>query len=221
MPDPVARPSLLPPNATARELVIEGADAAVGDLDVGQITRVRDPEATPLALLPRLAWERSVDVWDPSWPEDVQRAAVVAAPEVHRHKGTVGAVQAALAPLRVDADVTEWWQESPPGPAYTFSVTAYARARLYDGPLLDARLIRAVFASVLHAKPLSRAFDLTIVATLDATLDLVPAVTTRTRVARGVVPVASGETTATLGLAPAASARTRVAVAVVPALPPS
>ena len=221
MTDPVTRPTLLPPNATARELAIEGADAAIGDLDVTQITQARDPLQTPLALLPRLAWERSVDVWDPNWPESVQRAVVVAAPEVHRHKGTVGAVQAALAAFSVDADIAEWWQESPPGPAYTFSVTAYARARLYDGPVLDARLIRSVFASVLHAKPLSRAFDLKVVATLDATLGLVPIATTRTRAARAAVPAASGETVAMLGLAPAATARTRVAVAVVPVLPPA
>lgn len=220
MTDPVARASLIL-HPTAREGAIEGADAAVQDIDVGQIITSRDVANAPAAYLPALAFERRVGVWDPLWSVDVQRAVIEAAPEVHRHCGTPYAVKTALGALDVDADVAEWWQASPPGVPYTFHVTAYARARLYDGPVLDARLIRVVFASILAAKPLSRAFDLTVVATLDATLGLVPVATTRTRAARSAVPAASGETMAMLALAPAATARTRVAVAVVPVLPPA
>lgn len=220
MTDPLARASLLPPNATARERAVEGADAAVGDLDVAQVTRVRDPAEAPAAYLPYLAWERSVDVWDPAWPEATKRAVVEAAPEVHRHKGTVHAVEVALGALGVDADVVEWWQQAPRGAPYTFKVTAYARARLYDGPLLDARLIKVVFASILHAKPVSRAFDLTVTATLQSTLSPAAAVLTRSRVRQAASPAPSGELATALGLAPAALARVRVAVAAVPVLPP-
>ncbi len=216
MTNPVARPSLLPLESTPRERAIEGADAAIVDLDVGQIIRARSVADAPAAILPDLAWERSVDVWDPAWSDDVKRAVIDAAPEVHRHKGTVYAVKTALSALGVDAQVSEWWQASPRGTPYTFHVDAYAKARLYDGPLLDARLIRVVFASVLHAKPESRAFDLTVVATFPATPGLAPVAVPRSRTAVAMHPRNFRELTVTLGLAPVAVARSRVATAMHP-----
>ena len=218
MADPVVRPTLLPVDGTKRERAIEGADAAIVDLDVGQIIRAREVANAPAAILPDLAWERSVDVYDPAWSDDVKRAVIEAAPEVHRHKGTVYAVQTALSALGVDSQITEWWQTSPRGLPYTFHVDAYAKARLYDGPLLDARLIRVVFASVLHAKPESRAFDLTVVATFPATLGLAPVAVSRSRTAMAMQAADfSRELIASLGLAPVALVRSRVAVAMRPA----
>ncbi len=216
MADPVARQSLLPLESFPRERAIEGADAAIVDLDVGQIIRAREVANAPSAILPDLAWERSVDVWDPAWSDDVKRAVIDAAPEVHRHKGTVYAVKTALSALGVDATVSEWWQTSPRGTPYTFDVTAFAKARLYDGPLLDARLIRVVFASVLHAKPESRAFDLTVAATFPATLGLASVAIARSRTSVAMHPRNFRELAAPLGLAPAAIARSRVAVAMHP-----
>ena len=141
MADPVARASLIE-DPTKRESAIEGADAAVEDLDVGQIIAVRSVADAPAPYLPALAYERRVGVWDPLWSDDIKRAVLDAAPEVHRHCGTVYAVETALAALQVDATVTEWWDVAPGvslGTPYTFHVKAYARARLYDGPLLDPR----------------------------------------------------------------------------------
>jgi phage tail P2-like protein len=173
MPDPVKRINLLPPsNATPRERAHADTDGRLDDrrVESATITTLKDPATCPAALLPYLAWERSVDVWDPAWPEATKRAVIAAAPDVHRHKGTVYAVKAVLGALQVDADVTEWWQETPKAAPYTFKVIAQARARLYDGPLLDARLIKSVFSAVMRVKPLSRAFDLTVAANMPGAL---------------------------------------------------
>lgn len=213
MADPVIRPSLLPAESTTPERVIEAADAAIADLDVAAIVRARSVADAPETILPSLAWERSVDVWDPAWPPAVKRAVVAAAPEVHRHKGTVYAVKTALLPLGVDAILTEWWQAAPRRAPYTFTVTAFARARLYDGPLLDVRLIRVVYASVLHAKPESRAFDLSVAALFPSRLGLTSVAVARSRTAVAMHAQSKRELTNTLGLGPVAVARSRVAIA--------
>ncbi|WP_238258440.1 phage tail protein I, partial [Methylobacterium gnaphalii] len=168
------RNTLLPSHATPRERSIGGANAAVTDADTDLIRRAGSPdiEEVPAAYLPARAEAVSVDVWDPLWPDDIKRATIKAAPEVHRHKGTVYAVKTALSALKIDAEVIEWWQEAPRGVPYAFTVKARARARLYDGPLLDPRLIKVAYTSVLRAKPLSRAFDIVIGAGFGDTLGL-------------------------------------------------
>lgn len=225
MADPIERDTLLPSRATPRERAIGGANAAVGDLDHDLIRRAGSPDIAevPAAYLPARAEARSVDVWDPLWPDAIKRAVIVAAPTVHRHKGTVLAVKAALSALMIDATVTEWWQESPRGEPYTFHVQAFARARLYDGPVLDARLIRVAYAAILRAKPESRAFDFSIGALLASNVGLAPVAVTWSRIAAAasaVVPLpASG---AGLGLSPVAAVRPRLpaqVAAVVPVLP--
>lgn len=222
MADPVARPTLLPPFAVPRERAIGGANAAVAEIDHAVVRQAGGPDigAVPASYLPARAEMASVDVWDPLWPEAVKRAAIAAAPEVHRHKGTVRAVKAALGALRIDADVVEWWQESPRGAPYTFTVRAFARARLYDGPLLDARLIAVAYASVLRAKPVSRAFDLIVGVVLPAHGGLAPVLTGKAVTARALVPRPRADFAAGLGLAPVLVGAVRVSRAMVPVLPP-
>lgn len=89
-------PSLLPPgNAGAAELAIEQA--------TGGITLLPDPirplwnaDTCPAALLPWLAWTLSVDEWNPLWTEAQKREVIRSSVEVHRRKGTVAAIRAAL-----------------------------------------------------------------------------------------------------------------------------
>lgn len=220
MADPVDRPEILM-ESTPRERATEAVDGRFEDLDTDLIARVRSPADAPVAYLPYLAWERSVDVYDPLWPESVKRAAIAAAPIVHRYKGTRYAVAVALSALRIDAEIVEWWQASPKRAPYTFRVKAYARARLYDGPLLSPQLISAAYASILRAKPESRAFDLTVGVNVPASLGLIPVLAAKTIVARAVVPAQPNtHTQNVLGLAPVIVGKVRVARAVVPILPP-
>lgn len=200
MTDPVVRARLLPENATPRELAIADVDGRFEDLDTDLIRRVRQVEEADAVYLPSLAWERSVDVYDPLWSDEVKRAVIASAPIVHRYKGTRYAVVTALAALKVDADIVEWWQRLPRGVPYTFEVKSYARARSYDGPILDDRLIQTIYSSILRAKPVSRAFGLTIRALFLRRLGLAPIVRARISRRAAMRPTTDARSGTTLGL---------------------
>lgn len=200
--DLTKRANLLPINATPLERSIADVDGRLDDIAVEIIRNVRSPEDDPVELLKYLAWERSVDVWDPEWPEDIRRAVVKAAPIVHRFKGTRYAVETALSALNVDTTIIEWWQAQPQAAPYTFLVKAYARARLYDGPVLDDRLISSIFSSILRSKPHSRAFHLVIGATFPRPLGLAPVLLGKDVVRRAAHPSVDAKSGRTLGLAP-------------------
>lgn len=210
MADPVKRAEILPGDATPREKAYAAVDARFEDIDTDLVRRVKSVAEAPAAYLPYLAWERSVDVYDPAWPEDVRRAVIAAAPEVHRYKGTRHAVQTALGALGITAEIVEWWQTSPRAAPYTFHVRAYARTPLYDGPLLDQRLIRTVYAAINRAKPLSRAYTLAVAAVLPTRLGVAPILATRARVGAAMHPRNEEAFAARIGLAPVVVTRTRV-----------
>ncbi|MDE3738582.1 phage tail protein I [Pseudomonas resinovorans] len=86
---------LLPPNCTGLEQRLANAHRHLSSLPV-DIRQVRNPAACPVELLPYLAWELSVDEWNPSWGEDVKRRVVAQSVGVHRRKGTRGSVLRAL-----------------------------------------------------------------------------------------------------------------------------
>lgn len=87
--------SLLPGNASAGERALEQATARVGAVPV-PVGDLWDPDTCPVPLLGWLAWAMSVDDWDPNWSPDAKRAVIQASYDVHRRKGTPGAVKEAL-----------------------------------------------------------------------------------------------------------------------------
>lgn len=93
--DGVDVPALLPPNSTAAELAMEQATVRIGAVPV-PLRTLWNPETCPMHLLPWLAWALGVDEWDAAWPDDVKRAVVAGSAEVHRRKGTIGAIRRAL-----------------------------------------------------------------------------------------------------------------------------
>ena len=127
--------SLLPPNATAQELALESATARIGDVPV-PIKDVWNPDTCPANVLPFLAWAFSVDYWNAAWPVAIQRKVVAAAIAVHRVKGTLGAVEDALAALDLDVVVTEWFDYA--GTPYTFKVDVELTTRGLDQAEADA-----------------------------------------------------------------------------------
>ena len=110
---------LLPPNATAQERALS---LAAGRNVTTPIRDVWDPDTCPAALLAWLAWAFSVDEWDPAWSDLQKREVIKTAAAVHRYKGTIGAVQEALAALFVGARVQEWFNQLPAGDPYTFRI---------------------------------------------------------------------------------------------------
>jgi phage tail P2-like protein len=117
--------SILPPNASILEKDIEDAAGKVRieaiDLPVGNLW---NPQTIPAQILPYLAWALSVDTWDNQWPENIKRQVIAASVEVHRKKGTVGAVKKAITAIDIDADFTEWFQNG--GAPHTFGITAWS-----------------------------------------------------------------------------------------------
>lgn len=120
--------SILPPNATRLERALERAGAIALGFDV-PIADLWSPDRCPKPLLPWLAWALSVDVWDPSWPEEERRDVIRNSVEVHRRKGTVGSVRRQLAAAGYgDAEVIE-----------QFGVQKFDRSIARDGTTLRVR----------------------------------------------------------------------------------
>lgn len=213
------RDDALPGNATPLERAIAQTEGRLDDVDMDLIRKVgsSDIAEVPEPYLLHRAWGRSVDVYDPRWPEDVRRAVIVASPLVHLFKGTPFAVRAALGALGVDAEIVQWWETTPKGRPYTFEVQAFARARLYDGPFLDPRLIRVIHATIDRTAADARAFDLRVVASMGTPVALSPAFSVRGHVRASLRPDPHEVFASGLGLAPAFTVRGHVRAALHPA----
>jgi len=111
--------TLLPPNSTYLERLAAEALAGIGEVPV-PLRDLADPDRCPEALLPYLAWARSVDRWDSDWSETTKRQVIKSAYFVHAHKGTIGALRRVVEPLGYLIRVHEWWQELPTGTPGTF-----------------------------------------------------------------------------------------------------
>lgn len=138
--------SLLPPNSTPLERTLERATAPALDPEV--IRTLWNPATCPAHLLPWLAWALSVDEWDDSWDEATQRRVIAASIVIHRRKGTVGAVRAALASLGHASTLIEWWQLQPRGVPHTF----IAEVQI-DNRGMDDALLAALERQINRAKP--------------------------------------------------------------------
>ncbi len=61
-------------------------------------------------VLPFIAWQEHVDVWKEDYSLEQKREIVSTARQVHAQKGTIGALQMALANLGLEANIAEWYQ---------------------------------------------------------------------------------------------------------------
>lgn len=113
--------TLLPINATLQERSLEAATARVSAVDV-PVRDIWNPDTCPAPLLPWLAWAFRVNSWLPDMAEQQQRDAIKASVYVHRHKGTAGAVRAALGALGIGCQMIEWWQDLPAADPFTFRI---------------------------------------------------------------------------------------------------
>ena len=87
--------SLLPPNATALEQRLAQVLGTVDDIPV-PLRTLWNADTCPLALLPWLAWQLSIDAWKSYWPESVKRERVRQALAIQRRKGTVESVRSVV-----------------------------------------------------------------------------------------------------------------------------
>jgi len=93
----MADQTLLPPNATPLQRIVTTVNGEAIDAIPVPLATLKDPAACPVQVLPWLAWEMSVDWWDPAWSEATKRAVIAASYDVHRYKGSVWSVKVAIA----------------------------------------------------------------------------------------------------------------------------
>ncbi|KAB7668107.1 phage tail protein I [Plesiomonas shigelloides] len=111
----MSEPTLLPTGSTELERNLAKTCQGISDLNV-PLRDLWDPDTCPVKFLPYLAWARSVDRWDESWPESVKRQVVKDAFYIHKHKGTLGAIRRVVEPFGYLIRIIEWWQTNePPG----------------------------------------------------------------------------------------------------------
>ena len=94
---------LLPRNATEFEKAVSLAAARGANLPAQLVSDVTDPWLCPPELLPFLALERSVDLWNPDWPVERKRWVIAGQARLHRLKTTEAGFRAHL--TLVDADL--------------------------------------------------------------------------------------------------------------------
>lgn len=124
--------SILPKNASKLELAVE---SVTGKIEAFQTqTKIADlwnPQTCPEAFLPWLAWTLHVDNWDDkSLSLEQKREMIKASYGVHTIKGTVGAVRKALAPLKYDMKIVEWFEEKKK--PYTFRIAVDVNGKKID-----------------------------------------------------------------------------------------
>lgn len=147
---PTNNSPILPNNSTTLEHRAALACAAAEDLPL-PIRDLWNPDTCPAALLPYLAWARSVDRWDAHWPVATKRKVIKAAWFIHKRKGTISALRRAVEPLGYLIEIREWFEQTPPGRRGTF--------RLRVG-VLETGITAAMYPEleriIADTKPLSR-----------------------------------------------------------------
>lgn len=149
-------PSILPPNAMPAELALELAHALrLRGIPV-PVREVKNPDSCPAELLPWLAWEYRVDTWNTGWTEQEKRNAIKRAAYIHRHRGTVAAVEVSLADSPFTTSITEWFEQEPKGEPYTFMLDV-----LQDNRPVAREDLQDLKNAVLRAKNLRSWFSIT------------------------------------------------------------
>lgn len=127
-----------------------------------------NPHKCPEKFLPYLAWAYSVDYWEEEWPETQKRQAIIDAYQVHRRKGTVGAVRRIVESLGYDFEIREWFAEKRQRQAGTFRVFV----ELKDKGISE-QIYRELDRLIEDAKPVSRHItELAVSATAHSKLNL-------------------------------------------------
>jgi len=140
--------SLLPPNASV--LLRDLESVFCDSFDLPTLNRyVVNPDLAPAHILPWLAWALSVDDWSDSWSEQIRRNVIKASVEVHRKKGTIGALKKALQAFNYENVKVEEWFEYGANP-YFFRVFFDVREPGFDVNVLPQ--VQKVIESTKNAR---------------------------------------------------------------------
>jgi phage tail P2-like protein len=101
--------TLLPLNAT--DLLKDLENNSLSSTTLEALNQyVLNPNKAPEHILPWLAFAVSVDDWSDNWTDEVKRNVIKASVEVHKKKGTIGALRKSLEAFNYeDITVEEWF----------------------------------------------------------------------------------------------------------------
>ncbi|MDL5600605.1 phage tail protein I [Bacillus subtilis] len=140
MTDQTPRPTLLPANSSALERALDIGFGTLLDRIVPPFPELMNPSATPVAFLPYLAADRGVAEWSTDAPEAEKRLTVELAWPTARQAGTRKALENAAKGLQLRPEIRAWYEQTPPGVPYSFSVRAFSEQPYSEQ--IDARLDR-------------------------------------------------------------------------------
>lgn len=140
MSDQTPRPSLLPSNSSPLEKALDLGFGTLLDRIAPPFPELMNPTATPLAFLPYLAADRGVSEWSTEAAEAEKRLTVQLAWPTARQAGTRLALENAAKGLRLMPEIRAWYEQTPPGQPYSFSVRAFTEQPYSEE--IDARLDR-------------------------------------------------------------------------------
>ena len=140
MSDQTPRPSLLPANSSPLEKALDIGFGALLDRIAPPFPELMNPTSTPQAFLPYLAADRGVSEWSTEAAEAEKRLTVELAWPTARQAGTRQALENAAKGLRLMPEVRAWYEQTPPGAPYSFSVRAFTEQPYSEE--IDARLDR-------------------------------------------------------------------------------
>lgn len=132
--------SLLPANSSPLEKALDLGFGHLLDRVTPPFPELMDPVSTPVAFLPYLAADRAVNEWSTTAPEAEKRLTVKLAWPTARQAGTRQALENAAKGLQLAPEVRAWYEQTPPGEPYSFSVRAYTELPYSEE--IDARLDR-------------------------------------------------------------------------------
>lgn len=140
MSEQTPRPSLLPANSSPFEKALDLGFGTLLDRIAPPFPELMNPTATPLAFLPYLAADRGVSEWSSEAAEAEKRLTVELAWPTARQAGTRKALENAAKGLQLMPEVRAWYEQTPPGQPYSFSVRAFTEQPYSEE--IDARLDR-------------------------------------------------------------------------------
>lgn len=115
--------SLIP---SFEDIKLHSADKVAGDVfdtlqnEIKSFETLANPDICDEKYLPFLAYAFKVDFWDENLDEQSKRNLIKQSLLLHRHKGTIWAVEQVLFVLNVKADVSEWFEFG--GEPYYFKI---------------------------------------------------------------------------------------------------
>lgn len=151
--------TLLPPNHTRLERHLEMVIRhQFAGLPVDVLRQFWNPATCPAHLLPHLARQRSVDVWNDAWSDERKRAVIAASIQLHRIKGTRAAIELALDALGQQYEFLEWWEQG------ALNTTPCTASLAFEGSAVRASgvVMAEIMQAVHRAKRLALHISITV-----------------------------------------------------------